>query len=87
MLIRRHMLAVHGADPVRWAKRHGIEPFTAPCYVCERPLTTSVPFAYGRLRGLKAPACECGDERGPYCVVMDDLGDIATARDRKGRSR
>lgn len=79
MLRRHRMMEIHGVDAAAFAKRHGIEPFTGECYDCQRPRTTSVPFAYGKLRGLKSPTCACGDERGPYCVIMDDLSDLATA--------
>jgi hypothetical protein len=90
MLDRSAWLLVHGADPVRWAKRYGIEPFTAPCYGCDAPLTTSIPFACENLRGLVAPACGCGtDARPPYGVVAVD-GDsehLLRSMERIGRRK
>lgn len=57
-------LVAHGADPKRWAARHGIEPFTVACESCGRPKTTSIPMAAadGR-RGLLAPRCACSGTR------------------------
>lgn len=70
-MTRDHFLLVHGQDPDEWARRYGIEPFTHPCSRCDAPLTTTVPFACGSLRGLLAPACSCGNTQTPYCVVRD----------------
>ncbi len=79
MLERERFLIVHGQSPERWADRWGIEPFSAECHVCDRLLTTTVPFACGTLRGLVAPECECGNELTPYCVVRDFRhGDLFT---------
>jgi hypothetical protein len=69
-------LVVHGITTEAWAKRWGIEiPEAVPCYDCERPQSCTLPFVHGKLRGLKAPPCECGRTRGPYCVVHSDGGD------------
>ena len=62
-------LALLGTDPARWARRHGIEPFTTPCDACGSPKTTTVPIARGAQRGLMAPLCECGDPSETYCLV------------------
>lgn len=62
-------LIAYGVDPVRWARRHNIEPFTAPCYHCGSPRTTVLPFAQGRLRGLIAEPRPCGMANPPYCLV------------------
>lgn len=51
--------------------RYGLTPFTAPCQECGERLTTTIPIAYGTLRGLRAPRCVCGNERTPYAVVRD----------------
>lgn len=67
---RRRFLSVYGVDPGRWAKRYGITPFTAKCGGCGRELTTSVPIFFRSWRGLAAPACECGNEDTPYCVML-----------------
>jgi hypothetical protein len=69
---RRRWLIAHGADPVMWAKRWGIEPGSAPCYFCKAELSTTIPFAVGHLRGMMAPPCACGNANGPYCVVSAD---------------
>lgn len=61
-------LIVLGADPARWAKRYDIEPYSGTCR-CGRPVTTTIPFARGVLRGLIAPWCPCGSVSRPYCVV------------------
>lgn len=68
---RSKFLIVYGADPVKWAKRYDIEPFSHPCYHCGIIQTTTIPFACGRLRGLLATAHECHGEmrRPPYCIV------------------
>lgn len=70
-LNRKRFLRVYGADAKRWAARHGLAPFTAPCSRCGEQLHTSVPFAAGLLRGLIAPTCTCGNARTPYCVVLE----------------
>lgn len=78
----RWLIAAQGVDPVRWARRWGIEPFTFPCSQCERDLTTSIPFAVGALRGLVAPRCACGNYLTPYAVVRDPrAGDLLIGRD------
>jgi hypothetical protein len=70
MLDRSQFLVVHGAYPKAWADRYGIEPFTQPCYNCDAPMTTSIPFACGAFRGLVAPECRCGEDFPPYCAVL-----------------
>lgn len=69
MIDRRRFLFVHGVSAEEWARRYDIAPFTHPCHDCGRPLTTSRPFAAGKMRGLAAPPCECGLEETPYCAV------------------
>lgn len=59
----------HGVDPVEWAARYGLDAFTAECYRCNAPCTTTLPFADGNLRGLVAPVCPCGHPTPPYCLV------------------
>ena len=72
-------LFVHGVTTEAWIARYGIEPFSYPCYVCGRSLTTTRPFAQGTLRGLQAPTCECGDELTPFVIVRDPrYGDLFT---------
>jgi hypothetical protein len=75
------LLRVHGVSTEDWAERHGLLPFSTPCYVCGAMLTTSIPFASGEYRGLVAPNCECGDDRPPYCLVRDPrYGDLLAPR-------
>lgn len=76
---RSRFLLVLGIDAEAWAKRYGIEPASAPCYHCDEELHTSIPFAVGRLRGLVAPVCGCGNTSTPYCVVSAEPGDVLTA--------
>jgi hypothetical protein len=66
---RDRFLLVHGIDAQQWAKRYAIEPASAPCSLCGAELTTSIPFAFGGLRGLVAPTCSCGNVGTPYCLV------------------
>jgi hypothetical protein len=81
MVARSRVLVIHGQDPEAWAERYGIEPFSYPCSDCGKDLTTTVPFALGELRGLFAPACSCGNEQTPYCVVRDPKhGDLFTPK-------
>lgn len=61
-----------------FTRRHDLQPFTAPCSDCGTPLTTSIPFARGLLRGLRAPTCSCGNTRTPYCLVAAS-GSLADA--------
>lgn len=74
---RDHFVFPLSADPAAWARKYDIEPFTAPCYGCGAPLTTSIPFAQGQRRGLLAPTCTCGtDALPPLCMVtLDDAFD------------
>lgn len=75
-------LIVYGIDPIKWADRFGLLPFTAPCDKCGASLTTSLPFFYSSLRGLRAPQCSCGNKRTPYCVVRDKrFGDLFSGTD------
>lgn len=77
VIARKGWLLVPGADPVAWAKRHGLEPPTdLACFACGAPQTLSVPFAWRNLRGLVAPACECGHPTPPYCVVAASLEEM-----------
>jgi hypothetical protein len=72
-------LIVHGATAEEWTERYGVEPFSHPCSRCGRVLSTTVPFVQGTLRGLRAPACVCGNERTPYVIVRDpQYGDLFT---------
>jgi len=84
---RERFLFVHGVGAAQWAARYEIEPSTHPCYDCGEPLTTSIPFAIGQLRGLVAPACACGNKSTPYCVVRDPrYGDLLTGTEARGSS-
>lgn len=75
-------LLVHGVTVEEWTKRYGVTPFTHPCYGCGHPLTTTIPFVQGQLRGLQAPKCECGEHDSgyshpPYSIVRDPkYGDL-----------
>ncbi len=70
---------VYGVTQEEWTRRFGVQPFSYPCYVCGRLLTTTIPFAQGTLRGLQAPTCECGDEKTPFALVRDArYGDLFT---------
>ena len=60
-----------------WAVRHSILPFETPCHACGAVKRTTIPIASGRLRGLAAEPCGCGDTSLTYCVVSVD-GDILT---------
>lgn len=72
-------LTVHGVCPKAWAKRYDLLPFTHPCDACGEPLTTTLPFAQGQLRGLRAPTCSCGNKQTPWCLVRDRrFGDLFT---------
>jgi hypothetical protein len=76
---RSRFLRVLGMDPKRWCDRFGIAPFSQPCDSCGRTMTTSIPFACGTLRGLLAPACVCGNQYPPYCIVRaPGHGDLLT---------
>lgn len=77
MVNRVRFFSVHGSNPVRWAKRNGLEPFTHPCSECGKELTTTVPIAFASWRGLSCPPCECGNENVPYCIGLTSLRDIA----------
>lgn len=68
---RRRFLRIHGVSLKAWSQRHDLEPYTRPCSECGAPLTTTVPFATGQMRGLLAPDCSCGNKNTPYCVVRD----------------
>lgn len=77
--IREQLLRAFGVDPVRWARRFGLVPFTCPCSGCGAPRTTTIPCASGTFRGLIAPVCPCGSDDTPYCVVRDPrVGDLFT---------
>lgn len=72
-------LNVLGADPNEWADRWGLIPVTEPCSECGKRLTTTIPFVQEQLRGLRCPACKCGNEKTPFCVVRDyRYGDFFT---------
>lgn len=62
-------------DAKTWAARHGIMPFETTCHACGAVKRTTIPIASGRLRGLAAEACACGDDAKTYCVVSV-TGDI-----------
>jgi hypothetical protein len=65
-------LYVYGACPKRWAKRYGIVPLTRPCYGCDAPRTTDLPFFVGQFRGLASFACaSCGEASMLYALVRD----------------
>ncbi len=65
-------LVVHGADPQRWAERHGFEPFESPCIECGALLKTTLPMTWGALRGMRAPTCSCGNDNTPYGVMLPE---------------
>lgn len=83
-------LYVHGATAEEWTRRFGIVPFSHPCYVCGRVLTTTLPFVQGALRGLQAPPCACGDVQTPFAICRDPkYGDLFTGSEvspKSGRS-
>lgn len=45
-----------------WAKRYDIEIKTIRCEKCGKAITTSKPFALGKLRGLLAEKHGCGEK-------------------------
>ena len=66
-------LRIFGIDEKKWAKRHGIEPYTGPCDECGETLSTTIPFVYGGCRGLMSPPCpSCGKKQTPYCMVWPE---------------
>ena len=66
---RNRFLILHGFNAESFARRHGIEPFSLPCFECGRELRTTLPFICGSLRGLISPICECGHNSPPFCMV------------------
>jgi len=73
----RPTFVVHGVTAEAWTARYGVVPYSHPCGRCGRVLRTTIPFVRGQMRGLKAPTCECGNERTPYVVVRDPkYGDL-----------
>ena len=70
-------LLIYGVTAAEWTRRHGVEPFSHPCYGCGSMQTTSIPFVQGTLRGLTAPRCTCGHENPPFAMVRDSkYGDL-----------
>ena len=75
ILNHSRLIIAHGVDPSAWIAKHGLEPFTHPCGVCEKPRTTSIPCTDGVHAGLMSPKCDredCPD--APYCCLMPELG-------------
>ena len=70
---------VHGVSVTAWTKRYKVEPFSSPCSECARTLTTTLPFVQNGVHGLMAPKCECGNERTPYVVLLEDLAQLGGA--------
>ncbi len=64
-------LTIHGQDPKAWSAHWGLTPKESSCKGCGKPIKTTIPFAYSRYRGLKAPQCSCGDRSVFYCLVVD----------------
>jgi len=73
MFVTEGRLYVHGVSAERWTARYGVEPFSHPCSQCGEMLTTSLPFVQGRIHGLAAPPCKCGNDCTPYAILMEDL--------------
>lgn len=77
---RDKFLRILGANPDTWATRYGLTARERPCPRCGRLLQLSIPFAYGRYRGLMCAPCECGNRRTPYSFVVDPKrGDLLDA--------
>jgi len=75
---------VYGATTEEWTARYGVEPFSHPCDECGAMLRTSIPFIQGTLRGLRAPACACGNELTPFTLVRDPrYGDFFTGEEAR----
>lgn len=89
MFDRTYFLYIYYADPVKWAKKYDIEPFSHPCKNCGRLFTTTIPFFQGQFHGLIARECECGsDDRPPYCMVRDPkYGDLFSGSSPKKTKR
>ena len=89
MFNRAKFLIAHGADPVAWARRYDLLPFSHLCGDCGVELETTLPFVAGDLRGLIAPECACGAKNPPYCVVRTggdgSLGSLIEAGQRLER--
>ena len=62
-------LTLVDANPDEFAARHGITPLVTNCDDCGAEKRTTIPFAKGRIRGLKAPLCRCGSQSRTYCLV------------------
>lgn len=70
MLSRGKVMKFPFIDPFVWARLHGLELQSAPCYYCETELWTCIAFSYKEQRGLMAPVCCCGNANTPYCVTL-----------------
>jgi hypothetical protein len=79
------MLHLVGVNVPRFMRRWGLEAFTSPCPDCSAPMTTTVPYAQGAMRGLVAPRCACGSENIPYCIAWDTMRE--PAKRPRGRRR
>jgi hypothetical protein len=86
------LVQVYGADPDRWAKRHGLEPFSCKCHDCDRTKVTTIPVAApDGIRGLMAPPCPCGSPAKTYCIVAVSCANLLSLervpkRTRRNRS-
>lgn len=69
MLPRAQFIRLVVGSSEAFERRHGLQRFIAPCQECGQPLATTQPFACGKLRGLIAPRCACGNDVTPYGVV------------------
>lgn len=88
-LIKDAYVEVHGVDPEKWAKKHGIDltNTVSECYRCKRPRKPTIPIVQGKTYGMISAPCECGhDSAAPYVMRIDN-GDLSPDLDALARAK
>lgn len=49
-------------DAETWAKQYGLLIDERPCAKCQQLITATIPFAEGKIRGLRSEEHGCGEE-------------------------
>ena len=62
-------LIIHGANLLDWCERFDLEPFEAPCFICQQPLRVEIPFVTKDRRGLLSNVCPCGNKEIPFSYI------------------
>lgn len=54
---------------------YGLKPFKRNCHYCGKTISVEIPYESGGIKGFSSKLCDCGKQKIPYFVGIDDRVD------------